>query len=93
MCFIGNFVFDAARDETRGKEAVEQLKKSGVNPKFFPLDITNQATIENLKKHLQDTYGGLDILVNNAGMAYKVFIDLSPCLSVRDLIRAHRIMK
>ena len=61
-----------ARDEGRGKAAVEELKKSGVSPKFFPLDITNAATVENLKKHLHETYGGLDILVNNAGMAYKV---------------------
>ena len=65
--------FISARDETRGKEAVAKLDKEfGVNPKFFPLDLNNKTSIERLKNHLQETYGGLDVLVNNAGMAYTV---------------------
>ena len=59
----------SARNETRGKTAVEKLKKEfGVCPKYFPLDVTDKATIERLKDHLADTYGGLDILINNAGI-------------------------
>ena len=66
-------IYLLARDETRGKEAVEKLKKDfGVSPKFFLLDLNDKSTMERLKSHLQETYGGLDILVNNAGIAYKV---------------------
>ena len=39
---------------------------------FHQLDITDTHSIANLKKFIQEKYGGLDILVNNAGIAYKV---------------------
>ena len=47
------------------------LEGEGLQPKFHQLDIDSPDSIENLRKHISDTYGGLDILVNNAGMAYK----------------------
>ena len=43
---------------------------------FHQLDITDPNSIANLKKFIQEKYGGLDILVNNAGIAYKVSIFL-----------------
>lgn len=61
-----------ARDQTRGQEAVAELEKEGLHPKFHQLDIDNQDSIKSLCQFLVDTYGGLDVLVNNAGIAYKV---------------------
>ncbi|XP_002734818.1 carbonyl reductase [NADPH] 1-like [Saccoglossus kowalevskii] len=65
------YVYLTARDEERGKKAVEDLEKEGLHPKFHQLDITNQKSIDNLQKYLKDKYGGLDVLVNNAAIAYK----------------------
>ena len=65
-------LYSIARDETRGKEAVQELEKEGLHPHFHQLDIENTDSVEQLRKFLADKYGGLDILVNNAGMAYKV---------------------
>lgn len=62
----------AARDEGRGKEAVEQLaKECATVPLFHQLDIDDQESVNRLRDYLKDTYNGLDILVNNAGIAYK----------------------
>jgi carbonyl reductase 1 len=64
-------VYLTARDEGRGKEAIAELEKEGLHPKFHQLDIEDTKSVENLKQFLQKTYGGLDILVNNAGFAFK----------------------
>jgi len=64
-------VFLTARDESRGKAAVESLEKEGLAPKFHQLDICDHASIVRLKDFLQSNYQGLDVLVNNAGIAFK----------------------
>ena len=70
-----NVCFDIdnlARDVGRGQASVEELKKQGLSPMFHQLDITDANSIDNLKKFVQEKYGGLDVLVNNAGIAFKV---------------------
>ena len=64
-------VYLTSRDEGRGLEAVEVLKKEGLNPCYHVLDISNDATIEKLRDFMKEKYGGIDILVNNAGIAFK----------------------
>ena len=64
-------VYLTSRDEGRGLEAVEELKKEGLNPCYHVLDISNDATIEKLRDFMKEKYGGIDILVNNAGIAFK----------------------
>lgn len=68
--FTGDVIL-TARDQTRGREAVAELEKEGLHPKFHQLDIDDQESINRLRQFLVDTYGGLDVLVNNAGIAYK----------------------
>jgi NAD(P)-dependent dehydrogenase (short-subunit alcohol dehydrogenase family) len=54
-----------ARDETRGKEALESLKSQELhNVNFHPLDVTSQESILALADWLGKTYGGIDILVS-----------------------------
>jgi NAD(P)-dependent dehydrogenase (short-subunit alcohol dehydrogenase family) len=61
-----------ARDETRGKEALESLKSQGLhNVNFHPLDVTSQESILALADWLRKTYGGIDILVSTFE-AYKL---------------------
>ncbi|CAG0881512.1 unnamed protein product [Cyprideis torosa] len=64
-------VYLTSRDEARGRAAVAELEKDGVNPKFHQLDIGDRASIERLRDHLKEEYGGLDVLVNNAAIAFK----------------------
>ena len=65
-------IYLTARDEGRGQEAVEALKKENLNPRFHQLDITDKKSIDRLKDHLVKEHGGLEVLVHNAGIAFKV---------------------
>ncbi|KAI1499775.1 hypothetical protein F5X99DRAFT_430291 [Biscogniauxia marginata] len=50
-------------------ESHEHLSKAGIT--WFPLDVTQEASIQSLKQSIRSlTDGHLDILVNNAGICY-----------------------
>ncbi|XP_057621146.1 carbonyl reductase [NADPH] 1-like [Chionomys nivalis] len=68
--FLGDVVL-TARDEARGKAAVQQLQAEGLSPRFHQLDIDDLQSIRALREFLLKEYGGLDVLVNNAGIAFK----------------------
>lgn len=65
-------VYLTARDVTRGQNAIKELEKQGLNPKFHQLDITDESSISTFHDYLEKTYQGLDVLVNNAAIAFKV---------------------
>ena len=65
-------VYLTARDESRGKEAVESLRQLDLNHRFHQLDIDDESSVIKLRDYLKDSYGGLDVLVNNAGVAFKI---------------------
>uniref|UniRef100_G1TTC8 Carbonyl reductase (NADPH) n=1 Tax=Oryctolagus cuniculus TaxID=9986 RepID=G1TTC8_RABIT len=69
--FSGDVVL-TARDEARGRAAVQQLQAEGLSPRFHQLDITDLQSIRALRDFLRREYGGLDVLVNNAG----IYMDL-----------------
>lgn len=56
------------------EDAVKELEKLGLHPKFHQLDINNQNSIDTFRDYLKKTHGGLDILVNNAAIAFKVHL-------------------
>ncbi|XP_015933919.1 (+)-neomenthol dehydrogenase [Arachis duranensis] len=61
-----------ARDEKRGYEAVEKLRREcGFSNElviFHQLDVTDSSSIASLVKFVKFQFGRLDILVNNAGI-------------------------
>ncbi|KAL3618660.1 (+)-neomenthol dehydrogenase [Castilleja foliolosa] len=60
-----------ARDEKKGLEAVEKLKKLGSFSDriiFHHLQVTDLASIATLAEFIKSKFGKLDILVNNAGI-------------------------
>jgi len=65
----GVTVLLGARDEKRGTEAAEQLKKEGLDVQFLQLDVNNEASQDSAAKFIAEKFGRLDILVNNAGVA------------------------
>jgi NAD(P)-dependent dehydrogenase (short-subunit alcohol dehydrogenase family) len=62
-------VLIGARDETRGREAVEKLLAEDIDAEFILLDVSDAKTHEAAAKYVEENYGKLDILVNNAGIA------------------------
>ncbi|XP_041478699.1 carbonyl reductase [NADPH] 3-like [Lytechinus variegatus] len=63
-------IYLTARNEGRGMEAVDVLKKEGFGPKFHILDVNDQGSIDKLRDDIANQEGGLDILVNNAGIIF-----------------------
>nr|XP_054767991.1 carbonyl reductase [NADPH] 1-like [Lytechinus pictus] len=63
-------IYLTARNEGRGVEAVDVLKKEGLSPKFHKLDVNDQGSINKLRDDIANQDGGLDILVNNAGIIF-----------------------
>lgn len=65
VCVFGS------RDETRGREAEERLKKEGAkNVKCFQLDICDPKSVESFAKKVA-AIGKVDVLINNAAIAFK----------------------
>jgi (+)-neomenthol dehydrogenase len=61
----GVMVVLTARDETRGREAVEKLKGLGVTGIFFhELEIIDASSISTLADFLKSSFGKLDILAS-----------------------------
>ncbi|XP_076327454.1 carbonyl reductase [NADPH] 1-like [Tachypleus tridentatus] len=88
-CKFNGDVILAARDEARGKNAVEQLKALNLNPVYHQLDIDNTTSVAHLKDFLLKEYGGLDILVNNAAIAYKMASTASDAEQAENTIRTN----
>lgn len=64
----GITVLLGARNEKRGLEATETLKKEGLDVRFLHLDVNDPASQEKAARFIADEYGRLDILINNAGV-------------------------
>ncbi|XP_069117733.1 carbonyl reductase [NADPH] 1-like [Argopecten irradians] len=67
--FYGD-VYLTAPDSEEAKNTIEGLRREGLDPKFYPLDITDTSGVEKFGEFLRNYYGEISILVNNAGVAY-----------------------
>ena len=82
----GVVVVLTARNENRGREAFENLKKSGIpshNLEFHQLDVTNPSSIASLADFVNAKFGKLDILVTHLliNFIHEAFFSLSINLS------------
>ena len=57
-----------SRDEKNGKDACENLQKTGLDVVFCRLDVTYEASVREAARFVKKSFGKLDILVNNAGI-------------------------
>ena len=62
-------VFVGARDEARGRAAVEKLRAEGLDARPLRIDVTDEASVASAVAEVEKSAGRLDILVNNAGIA------------------------
>nr|ARD70866.1 Short-chain dehydrogenase/reductase [Micromonospora echinospora] len=65
----GYVVLVGARDEVRGKQAVESLSARGVEAVRLRIDVTDETSVVDAAAEIERRYGRLDVLVNNAGIA------------------------
>ena len=64
----GLHVLLGARNEAKGKEAAEKLKKEKLDVEFLLLDVDDAKTYAPAVKTIEQKFGKLDVLVNNAGI-------------------------
>jgi NAD(P)-dependent dehydrogenase (short-subunit alcohol dehydrogenase family) len=57
-----------ARDEIKGRDAAERLRREELDVDFLPLDVSDDASVRELASRIKTTYGHVDVLVNNAGI-------------------------
>ncbi|WP_431278658.1 SDR family oxidoreductase [Leifsonia poae] len=62
-------VLVGARDESRGRQAEEDLRAEGADARFVHLDVTDPTSVAAAAAWIDEEYGHLDILINNAGTA------------------------
>ncbi len=59
-----------ARDETKGQEAVSQLKREGLSVSFLPLDVTHEDSIKSAAKVFERDFGTLDRGIHGQAHVY-----------------------
>jgi NAD(P)-dependent dehydrogenase (short-subunit alcohol dehydrogenase family) len=59
-----------SRDLAKGEQAATSLKRQGLDILPHQLDVTDKASIEQLRAQVESAFGRLDVLVNNAAILY-----------------------
>ncbi|MFI7452950.1 SDR family oxidoreductase [Nonomuraea sp. NPDC049714] len=68
----GMRVYLGARDETRGREAADELAAGGGDVRFVQLDVTDVGSVAAAVATIDAESGRLDVLVNNAGISSEI---------------------
>lgn len=71
----GGMVIIADINKAGVDETVQIIKDEGGKAEGILLDVTSKKSIDNMVKHVIDTYGRLDVLINNAGISQKVTVE------------------
>jgi NAD(P)-dependent dehydrogenase (short-subunit alcohol dehydrogenase family) len=71
LLILGHRVILGARDETKGQEAIEQLKKENLDAFLLSLDIDNPTSVDNGFEKIKKKFNQLDVLINNAAILIK----------------------
>ncbi|XP_028025738.1 carbonyl reductase [NADPH] 3-like [Bombyx mandarina] len=61
-------VYLTSRDETRGNEACEILRKLGLKPEYHQLDVSDPQSVQRFASYIQNKR--VEILINNAGILF-----------------------
>ena len=64
----GFTVLIGARDAERGEAASAELMAAGLDAQFVQLVVTDAASIEAARAHVEEKFARLDVLINNAGI-------------------------
>lgn len=67
---LGFTVILGSRDERKGEEAAAELTRDGLKVQAARLDVTDESSVEELRRWVEGRFGRLDVLVNNAAILY-----------------------
>jgi NAD(P)-dependent dehydrogenase (short-subunit alcohol dehydrogenase family) len=67
---LGFTVILGSRDERKGEEAAADLTRDGLKVQARRLDVTDESSVEELRRWVEGRFGRLDVLVNNAAILY-----------------------
>jgi len=75
-----NIVINAMHDlPDEGVEAMEEIKKGGMEAIFIKADVSKYEEVEKMVKETVEKLGRVDVLVNNAGMNIdKLLVNMTP---------------
>jgi 2-dehydro-3-deoxy-D-gluconate 5-dehydrogenase len=68
LAHAGANIVIAARDETKGRAAVEELRALSRRCEFYALQVSSAASCRDMVERVMGDFGRCDILINNAGM-------------------------
>lgn len=66
------------RTADRGAKVVAGIRDTGGDAEFFPLDITDESSVESVMDGVADRFGKLDVLINNAAPTDAVSQQVKP---------------
>ncbi|TQK53609.1 NAD(P)-dependent dehydrogenase (short-subunit alcohol dehydrogenase family) [Brevibacillus sp. AG162] len=61
-------VLITTRDEEKGRQTVEEMRKEGLSVVYQVVDVTDAESIRQMVERVKSDFGRLDVLVNNAGI-------------------------
>ena len=67
---LGFTVILGSRDERKGEDAAESLARDELKVHARHLDVTDESSVEELRRWVEGRFGRLDVLVNNAAILY-----------------------
>lgn len=70
LATIGYYPILTSRNPLKGQEVAETLRAEGYQLGFEPLDVTDPAGINQVRRTVEQEFGRLDVLVNNAAIHY-----------------------
>lgn len=65
----GFTVILGARDRDKGEAAAARLRESGLDAHAVQLEVSNDASVGNAAREVEERFGRLDVLINNAGIS------------------------
>jgi NAD(P)-dependent dehydrogenase (short-subunit alcohol dehydrogenase family) len=68
------------RTVDRGTKVVNGIRDAGGEAEFFPLDITDESSVQSVMNGVAEQFGSLDILVNNAAPTDAVSTQVKPLI-------------
>lgn len=68
LASAGLSVWMGARDRSRGEEAVEGLRREGLDVRFVEIDVADEASVQRAAEKVGREIDALHVLVNNAGI-------------------------
>ena len=66
---LGFTVILGARDRAKGEAAAAKLRESGADAHAVQLEVSDEESVQNAAREVEEKFGRIDVLINNAGIS------------------------